>query len=76
MRTETACHGGMAQVLISYQSVAGEESDEYWPSVDAFRNWAHAHAWRGAYRVYEADEDGDWVPILRGRIAPTDGATS
>jgi hypothetical protein len=62
----------MERLLINFQSVDGEERDEYWESVDAWRNWAIGACWRGIYRVYEADEDGDWVPVLKGRIEPTD----
>ncbi|MFW5829033.1 MAG: hypothetical protein ACOCXA_02120 [Planctomycetota bacterium] len=59
-------------VMIHFCSVAGEERDEQWESLDAFRNWAIGVEWRGFYQVYESDEDGDWIPVLRGRIEPTD----
>ncbi len=62
----------MPQVMIHFQSVDGEEGDECWDRHDAWRNWAIGNCWRGVYRVYEADEDGDWVPVLQGRIEPTD----
>ncbi|MFW5829839.1 MAG: hypothetical protein ACOCXA_06215 [Planctomycetota bacterium] len=57
-------------VIIGYLSTDGEERDEPWPSVDAFRNWAIGAGWHGVYRVYEADEDGDLIPILSGHLSP------
>jgi hypothetical protein len=60
-------------MLISFTTTSGEERDEHWPSVDAFRNWALGCGLRGIYRVYEEDEDGDWIPVLSGSL--TRGAT-
>jgi len=61
----------MTQVMINFLSPDGTEHDELWESLDAWRNWALGIEWRGVYRVYEQDEDGDWLPVLTGRIEPT-----
>ena len=55
--------------MISFTTPDGEERDESWPSAESFRNWAIAEGLSGHYTVYEEDEDGDWIPKLRGNIA-------
>lgn len=53
-------------VLIAFASDQGEEREERWPSVAAFRAWALGQDGRYRYRAYVADEDGEWVPIEDG----------
>lgn len=55
-------------VMIGFLTADGEERDERWPSLDAFRNWAVGEDLHGIYTVYEEDEDGDWIPTMRGRV--------
>lgn len=56
------------RVMISWLSADGEEHDEVWATVDAFRCWAEGEGLRCAYRAYVEDEDGDWVEVERGRV--------
>ena len=60
----------MPELMITLLSADGEERSERWPTVDAFRVWAQGAGWVGSYRVYELDEDGDWLLRLRGAIVP------
>ncbi len=55
-------------ILIHGHSAAGEELEEEWPSIDAFRNWATADHWVGSFTAYEEDEDGDFIVIYKGII--------
>lgn len=59
----------MAAVLITYLLPNGEERDEQWPSVAAFRAWAETRHQRLHYTAYVEDEDGEWIVLEKGRIA-------
>jgi len=59
----------MAQLLIVYQLPNGEEREEMWSSVAAFRAWAETRHQRLHYRAFAADDDGEWYLMEKGRIA-------
>jgi hypothetical protein len=61
----------MAEVMIVYLLPNGEEREERWPNVAAFRAWAMTRNQRLQYTVYLEDEDGEWVLQEKGRIAGT-----
>lgn len=54
--------------LIHFATADGEEREERWPSVEAFRSWALAQARRYRFTAYEEDEDGEWVVVDQGEI--------
>lgn len=56
---------------ISFVSADGEERDEAWASLEAFRVWALAQDEPYAYTAYREDEDGEWVVVEKGRIGGT-----
>lgn len=56
--------------LIVYTTADGEEREERWPSVEAFRAWARVQTAAMTYSAYRADEDGEWVVIDQGRLGP------
>ncbi len=58
----------MAHLLIVYHLPNGEEYEETWPSVAAFRAWAETRHQRLHYRAFAADEDGEWCLVEKGRI--------
>ncbi len=55
-------------VRIAFSSRDGEEREEEWASVERFRSWAVAERLDGSFTAYEADDDGEWVVIAKGRI--------
>ena len=58
-------------MLICWTSADGEEHDEEWESIDAFRCWAVSEGIRCRYRVYEHDdEDDEAVLVDSGRVGP------
>jgi hypothetical protein len=56
----------MPGYLIMFTSPDGEEREEEWDSVEAFRSWAIAHEAIYAFTVYREDEDGEWIVIEKG----------
>ena len=60
---------GMAGAfLIVFTSPDGEEREERWDSVEAFRSWAVSHDQAYAYTAYRADQDGEWLVVDKGSI--------
>jgi len=56
--------------LISFISADGEEREERWPSVEAFRNWAIGQGGDYRYTAYRRDEDEDeWLVVDQGRVS-------
>lgn len=55
-------------LLIRFLTPDGEEREEEWPSLDAFRSWAIGEGRRLAWTAYQADEDGDWVVVGKGTV--------
>jgi hypothetical protein len=64
-------HAAHMSVMIAYTSADGEEREEQWPSIERFRNWAIAERLACSFTAYEADEDGEWVVIDKGRVQVT-----
>jgi hypothetical protein len=62
--------------LIVFTSPDGEEREERWDSVEAFRNWAISleHAYQ--FTAYQADEDGEWLMVDKGRVGGPSRARS
>ncbi len=58
-------------VRIAFTSADGEEREEDWPSVERFRSWAVGERLDLRFTAYEADEDGEWVVVAKGRIRMT-----
>jgi hypothetical protein len=56
--------------LIVFTTPDGEEREEHWESVEAFRNWAISHQQSYVFTAYRADEDGEWLVVDKGRIGP------
>lgn len=59
----------MPELLIVYHLPDGGEHEERWPSVAAFRAWAELRNQRLRYRVFRADEDGEWLLVETGSVA-------
>lgn len=59
----------MSGVRIAYILPNGEEREEPWPSVAAFRAWATTRNQRLRYTAYQEDEDGEWTVLEKGRVA-------
>ena len=59
----------MADVLITFVLPNGEEREERWPSIAAFRAWAVTRDQRLSYTAYQEDEDGEWVVMEKSRVA-------
>ena len=57
-----------AATLIVYVLPNGEEREERWESVAAFRAWAITRDQRLTYTAYVEDEDGEWVVTDKGAI--------
>jgi hypothetical protein len=57
------------QVLITFVLPNGEEREERWPSIAAFRGWAVTRDQRLDYTAYREDEDGEWIVLEKGRIS-------
>lgn len=57
-----------APFLIVFTTPDGEEREEHWASVEAFRNWAISHQQAYAFTAYQADEDGEWLVVDKGRV--------
>lgn len=55
-------------VRVAFTSSDGEEHEEEWPSIERFRLWAVAEGLELAFTAYEADEDGEWVVVAKGRV--------
>ena len=55
-------------ITISYTTPDGEERDERWASIDAFRSWAIGDKVRANYTAYEEDEDGDLIVVGKGSV--------
>ena len=55
-------------VVVVWRSADGEEHEERWSTVEAFRLWAMAEGIRASFTAYEADEDGDLVIIAKGEV--------
>lgn len=55
-------------VRIAFTSADGEEREEEWPSVERFRSWAVGERLDLSFTAYEADEDGEWVVVAKGRV--------
>jgi len=53
--------------LISFTSTDGEEQEERWPSVEAFRNWAIGQGGDYRYTAYRQDDD-EWLVVDQGRV--------
>jgi hypothetical protein len=53
--------------LITFLSRDGEEREERWHSVEAFRNWAVSQGGGYAFTAYRLDED-EWVVVEQGRV--------
>ena len=58
-------------VRIAFTSADGEEREEDWPSVERFRSWAVAERLELSFTAYEADDDGEWVVVAKGRVSGT-----
>ena len=54
--------------MIRFSSADGEEREERWDSLEAFRNWAIAHGAAYAFTAYREDQDGEWEVVDKGRI--------
>jgi hypothetical protein len=60
---------GMAGAfLIVFTSPDGEEREERWDSVEAFRSWAVSLGHSYAFTAYRADQDGEWLVVDKGSI--------
>lgn len=55
------------EFLIHFISKDGEEREERWASLEAFRSWAVSQSSVYRYTAYQEDEDGEWVVIEKGR---------
>lgn len=55
-------------VRIAFTSADGEEREEDWASVERFRSWAVAERLDVRFTAYEADDDGEWVVVAKGRV--------
>lgn len=62
-----------AMMLIVFTSDDGEEREERWRSVDAFRSWAVTQPQQYSYTAYSEDEDGEWIVVEKGRAGGTRG---
>lgn len=63
------CSVAVADVHITFVLPNGEEREERWPTIAAFRAWAVTHDQRLSYTAYRQDEDGEWVVVEKGRVA-------
>jgi hypothetical protein len=54
--------------MIAYISADGEEREERWASVEAFRNWAIAQGAAYDFTAYREDQDGEWEVVEKGRV--------
>ncbi len=61
----------LMSVRIAFTSADGEEREEDWPSVERFRSWAVAERLELSFTAYEADDDGEWVVVAKGRVTTT-----
>jgi hypothetical protein len=59
--------------LIVFTSADGEEREERWDSVEAFRSWAISHDQAYAYTAYRADADGEWLVVAKGSVGHAAG---
>jgi|GEM_PF-2486635 len=59
----------MPALRIVYLLPNGEEHEEEWPSVSAFRAWAEKRHQRLQYSAFTQDSDGEWVLHEKGRVA-------
>lgn len=62
-----------AMMLIVFTTDDGEEREERWRSVDAFRSWAVTQRQQYSYTAYREDEDGEWIVVEKGRAGGTSG---
>ena len=58
----------VTEVLITFVLPNGEEREERWPSIAAFRAWALTRNQRLSYTTYEQDEDGEWLVTEKGQL--------
>lgn len=58
----------VADVLITFTLPNGEEREERWASIAAFRGWATTCNQRLSYTAFEQDDDGEWVVVEKGRV--------
>ncbi len=54
--------------LVVVVTADGEEREERWPTLEAFRTWAAAERMRGTWSAFREDDDGEWVLEDRGRL--------
>ena len=59
--------------IIAFTTADGEEREERWASVEAFRNWAVAQEANCAFTAYREDEDGEWEVVEKGRVGTLPG---
>jgi hypothetical protein len=60
------------RMLIHWTTADGEEHDERWDSIEAFRRWAAIQGLALRFTAYGLDEDDqEWVVVDQGRISPT-----
>ena len=63
------CNPGVPDILITFITPNGEEREERWPTIAAFRAWAVTRDQRLNYTAFAEDEDGEWVVIEKGHVA-------
>lgn len=54
--------------LIVFTTADGEEREERWSSVEAFRRWALTEGLRVTWRAFQEDLDGDWTLMDEGAV--------
>lgn len=55
-------------VRIAFTTADGEDREEEWASVERFRSWAVGERLDLSFTAYEADDDGEWVVVAKGRV--------
>ncbi|MFW5698537.1 MAG: hypothetical protein ACOCYN_01665 [Planctomycetota bacterium] len=55
-------------MLICWTTEDGEEHEEEWSTVEAFRSWAVSEGLGCRFSAYESDDEDDRVLVARGRV--------
>ena len=63
------CNSRVPEVLITFITPNGEEREERWPTIAAFRAWAVTRDQRLTYTAYSEDDDGEWIVVDKGHVS-------